>query len=210
MQHPDPQYRFWEGAFAGLGYYYGHDPGPVVRRAVRYHRPTLPRGGTALDAGSGEGQDLAFLAAEGYEATGIEFTPSGVRKSRQLLAGRGLDAEVVQADLRGIGSPGSPLGERRFHLVLAVNAIQFMGDDGGACLDALRGRVLPGGVIGLSLFARDAGQQQFAHGLWWVTLEEVLDRFPGWQPLEAARLWQWGAPGHDPQSFVTLIARAPR
>src|SRR5207302_10437115 len=89
MSRPaDPQYRFWNTAFAGADYYYGSEPGPVARRAVRYHRPWLPRGGTALDAGCGEGQDLAFLVECGYAATGLDFTESGVRKAEELLRER--------------------------------------------------------------------------------------------------------------------------
>ena len=30
----------------------------------------------------------------------------------------------------------------------------------------------------------------------------------GWQPFEAAKLWQWGA-GGQAQPFVTLVARKP-
>src|SRR5688500_15468043 len=97
---PDPQYRLWERAFAGEEYYYGDEPGPVARRAVRYHRRFLPEGGTALDAGCGEGQDLLFLAERGYAATGIEFTPSGAAKSQRLLQEHGLPGEVLELDLR--------------------------------------------------------------------------------------------------------------
>src|SRR3954470_22041466 len=101
----DPQFRFWNDAFAGPDYYYGDEPGPVARRAVRYHRPLLPRGGTALDAGCGEGQDLAFLVERGYMATGIDFTNSGIDKAARLLAARGLDVELVCQDLRRLGTP---------------------------------------------------------------------------------------------------------
>src|SRR2546423_195422 len=60
------EFQRWSAVYAGDQYYYGSEPGPVARRAVRYHRQYRPRGGTALDAGCGEGQDLAFLAERGY------------------------------------------------------------------------------------------------------------------------------------------------
>ena len=77
-----PEYQRWSAVFAGDDYYYGSEPGPVARRAVRYHRRYRPRGGTALDAGCGEGQDLAFLAEQGYVATGVEFTNRVRRRPR--------------------------------------------------------------------------------------------------------------------------------
>jgi len=81
------QHDYWSKAFSGAEFYYGQDAGPVARRAVRYHAPSLAppihldaaqhsmqlpvqnSAPSALDAGCGEGQDLAFLAQCGYRAT---------------------------------------------------------------------------------------------------------------------------------------------
>jgi SAM-dependent methyltransferase len=197
----DQELSRWRRIFAGDEFYYGHEPGPVARRAVRYHR-RFP-GATALDAGSGEGQDLVYLAGLGYTATGVEFTPEGAAKSRQLVAQRGTPAEVIGQDLRAF----LVSEERRFDLVLAVNSLQFLGRDASACLDRLMARVAPGGVLGLSLFAREADEAEVSSTLYFTTLEALLQRFAGWQPLEAARLWQWNVTTNEPQPFVTLIAR---
>src|SRR5438128_10801499 len=94
------EYQRWSAVFAGDEYYYGSEPGPIARRAVRYHRQYRPRGGTALNAGCGEGQDLVFLAERGYVATGVELTETGVAKTERLLRSRGLEGEVVREDLR--------------------------------------------------------------------------------------------------------------
>jgi SAM-dependent methyltransferase len=206
------EYQRWSSIYAGDEYYYGSEPGPVARRAVRYHRQYRSRGGTALDAGCGEGQDLAFLAALGYVATGVEFTEAGAVKAKRLLHSRGLDAEVIRADLRTYEPP------HRFDLVLAVNSIQFLGADGDACLRKLISSGAAGGVCGVSFFARSVGDEapeprnegavgQIDQGLWLLTMEELLAYFSGWQMLEAARVWQWNPHTNRPQPFVTLIAR---
>jgi SAM-dependent methyltransferase len=201
----------WSAVYAGQEYYYGSEPGPVARRAVRYHRQYRARGGTALDAGCGEGQDLAFLAERGYVATGVEFTEAGVAKARRLLQARHLEAEVVQEDLCNYRPP------HRFDLVLAVNSVQFLGDHADACLQRLIASVAAGGVCGVSFFAWPAGSAEIeapaeagadvVQGLWLLTMEALLSRFSGWQMLEAARLWQWNPHTNQPQPFVTLIAR---
>jgi SAM-dependent methyltransferase len=206
----DPQHRFWHDAFAGSDYYYGAEPGPVARRAVRYHRPRRARPetgrGTALDAGCGEGQDLRFLAERGYRATGLDFTATGIAKARRLLQERELPAELIRLDLRDLGSERDPLVGRQFDLVLAVNALQFMGADASDALDGLRNMVRPGGVIGLSLFAREGNQPEVRDGIWFIRLPDLLARFQGWQPMEAANLWQWHPAYPNGQAFVTLIA----
>lgn len=173
----------------------------MARRAVRYHRVWLPRGGEALDVGCGEGQDLLFLAEQGYAVTGIELTRAGAEKARRLLADAGQSGEIIQGDAADIDIPG------RYDLVLAVNALQFMGAHGGSCLDQVLRAVRPGGVVGLSLFARRPADAPVSGTLWFTSLEEVLERLSGWQMLEAARLWQWNTATNEPQAFVTAIAR---
>jgi SAM-dependent methyltransferase len=203
----DAQYRYWSTAFAGDGYYYGHDPGPVARRAVRYHRPSCPSGGSAVDVGCGEGQDLAFLVESGYDALGLDFTEHGIAKAEQLLAARGLLAQTEVADLRDYQF------SRQFDLVLAVNSIQFMGEAASACLDRVIEAVAPGGVLGLSLFAREGEQPALHNGVFFISLPQLMARFSHagpsrhWQMLETAQLWQWNARSNQPQAFVTLIAR---
>jgi len=191
----------WRRIYSPHHYVYGDDAGPVARRAVRYHRPFMPAGGSALDAGCGEGQDAAFLAECGYAVTGMEFTPEGAEKSRRLLEARGLAGEVLQKDIRELDT------SRRYDLVLAVNTVQFMGEDAPAALDALASVAAPGGVIGISLFARERDQPALSGTIWFLTFEELLERFRGWQCLEAAQLWQWNVATNEPQPFVTLIAR---
>ena len=81
----------------------------------------------------------------------------------------------------------------------------------------------PGGVCGVSFFARSDGDWEIGRsrtgvgtrdgkigeivqGLWLLTMEELLAFFSGWQMLEAARVWQWNPHTNRPQPFVTLIA----
>ncbi|KXI19698.1 methyltransferase domain protein [Corynebacterium sp. CMW7794] len=54
--------------------------------------------GTALDIGCGEGADLAWLAAHGWDAEGIDFAPTAVARTRA----HGLTARVADfAELGG-------------------------------------------------------------------------------------------------------------
>jgi SAM-dependent methyltransferase len=196
----DREQARWSGIFAGDEYYYGHEPGPLVRRATRYH-PFTP-GARALDAGCGEGQDLIYLLERGYDATGVEFTAAGAEKARRLVAGYG-EGRVVEQDLRAfVAGEHAP-----YDLVIAANSVQFLGHDAPGCLDRLMELVAPRGVIGLSLFAREPHEPEVSGTVWFTTLSDLLTRFQGWQPLEAANLWQWNVTNNRAQPFVTLIAR---
>lgn len=193
----------WEGLFAGASYIYGEDAGPIARRAVRYHGPLSARPGRALDLGCGEGQDLAYLAGLGYEAHGVDFSESAVRKSRQLLDGRGLPGSVEQADL-AIWTP--PV---QYDLVLCVNVLQFMGAAAAAVLDRVADAVAAGGVLGVSMLGLESGEERRDGNIWRISLPHLLRRFAGWKPCESARLHQWDSAGREAQLFVTLVIRKP-
>lgn len=193
------EFKRWSRLFSQPDFYYGADAGPVARRAVRYHRPLQKNGGRALDAGCGEGQDLVYLAESGYDACGVEWTPEGIHKARRLLAERNQSARLFHEDLRVWDTP------ERFDLVLCVNSLQFLGAEAPAALDRLKSWVARGGVLGLSVFGREDAEENPLDGtIYRWTLDEILANFSSWQPLEAARLWQWSARG--PQPFITLIA----
>lgn len=192
------QHRFWNEIFAGNGFYYGHDAGPVARRAVRYSALR----GEALDAGCGEGQDLVFLAQCGYRATGLDFTATGIEKTGRLLAERGVRAEAMQADL---ASFDFARWRARFAIVLCVNALQFLGVDGPRVLNELAACVAPGGTLGVSIFA--PGELNTGRDELWLCSEAELAGLlsPHFAMLETASLRQWK--GDAAQPFATVIAR---
>lgn len=195
----ETEHQRWSRTFSGSTFFYGLEPGPVARRAIKYARSILPSGGNALDAGCGEGQDLKFLAQSGYDALGLDFTREGIEKARSLIGQSGKDARLEVADLTSWNT------DERFDLVLCINALQFVGEDAPRVLAHLQNLVAPGGVLGFSAFAReDQLEDAFDGTLYRFHLDELLLNFERWQPFEAARLWQWGQSG--PQPFVTLVA----
>jgi tellurite methyltransferase len=207
----DREFERWSAAFAGQEYFYGHDPGPLARRAVRYHKPLRRRGSTssALDIGCGEGQDSAFLAGCGYAVTGVDFVENALEKAHRLLELKNLSASFKQADLSTWKAP------HLFDLVLACNSIQFLGENASSLLESVIAATAPGGVLGLSLFGCEDGEE-VQGTLFFTSLQSLLTRFDHeganrkWQMLETTRLWQWNTTANAPQPFVTVIAQRLR
>lgn len=199
------QYSCWSSRYRGPEYYYGFDAGTVARRAVRYHYPPQGVKPTALDIGCGEGQDLAFLSQSGYEATGIDFVPEAIEKAERLLKERRLQASLNVCDLYRWN------WTQQYNLVLAVNSLQFLGEDASRFLELARDSVAVGGVLGLSLFGCESGLE-VRDDLFFIALEELLKKFDcessgrSWQMLETSSLWQWNVQANAPQPFTTLIA----
>jgi SAM-dependent methyltransferase len=192
------EFERWNSALAGDEFFYGHEPGPIAVRTVRYAQ-SAHRGGNAIDLGCGEGQDLAFLARSGYDCTGVEWTPNGVAKTKQLLQSLNFNARVLATDLRD----WKPT--QQYHLLLAVNSIQFTGESASGILNVALEAVAPNGFIGLSFWARESGQSEIENGVWLPTKSELLARMNNWQMCEVADLWQWS--GEASRQFVTIVAR---
>ncbi|MEX0914200.1 MAG: methyltransferase domain-containing protein, partial [Demequina sp.] len=57
--------------------------------------------GRALDLGCGEGGDVLWLAAQGWEAHGIDISPTAVERGREQAQATGASATFEARDLAG-------------------------------------------------------------------------------------------------------------
>ena len=55
--------------------------------------------GLALDLACGEGRNAVWLAEQGWDVVGVDFADVGLTTARRLAARRGVDVELVHADL---------------------------------------------------------------------------------------------------------------
>jgi SAM-dependent methyltransferase len=91
--------------------------------------------GAALDLACGEGRNSVWLAGRGWRVTGVDFSEVAIAKARELAALRGVDVELVCADLLDyVPDPGAydlvlvlylhvPAAERRLVLERAASAL---------------------------------------------------------------------------------------
>lgn len=55
--------------------------------------------GRALDIACGEGRNAVWLAAQGWDVTGVDFSPVGIDKASQLANANQVDVDWVVADI---------------------------------------------------------------------------------------------------------------
>lgn len=91
--------------------------------------------GAALDLACGEGRNAVWLAGRGWRVTGVDFSEVAIGKARELAARRGVDVDLVCADLLEYEpDPGAydlvvvlylhvPAAERRLVLERAASAL---------------------------------------------------------------------------------------
>ncbi|NLV78382.1 MAG: class I SAM-dependent methyltransferase [Rhodococcus sp.] len=102
--NPTPA-EFWEARYADADGLWSGRPNAVLVEVVA----DLPVG-RALDLGCGEGGDSVWLAARGWAVTGVDLSPTAVRRAADAARAAGVPddrAEFIAADLatwRGNGA----------------------------------------------------------------------------------------------------------
>lgn len=77
-----------------------HQPRYPHQLVVSFALRTFKQGGAILDLGCGAGRHLKFLAENGFEAYGCDYSSSGIKASQELLASANLKAnfEIASVD----------------------------------------------------------------------------------------------------------------
>jgi SAM-dependent methyltransferase len=106
--------------------------------------PGRPGGGRALDLGCGSGGNVVYLAGRGFDATGVDFSPTAIAQARRAAQDAGVDARFLVGD---VTKPVSGL-EPPFDLVLLYNVLQDVSEGSRPGLAAETTRLTrPGGAV---------------------------------------------------------------
>ena len=84
----------WDERYGASELVWGAGPNRFLVDEVTDLRP-----GTALDVACGEGRNAIWLANIGWQVVGVDFSPVGLEKARQLATQRGVTVDWVHADL---------------------------------------------------------------------------------------------------------------
>jgi len=98
----------WNQRYAGRDLVWTAEANRFVVAELTGH----PRG-TALDLACGEGRNTVWLAEQGFEATGVDWSAVALDKARRLAEARGVSPTFVEGDL----TAWTP-GDRTWDLVL--------------------------------------------------------------------------------------------
>lgn len=112
--------------------------------------------GQALDLACGEGRNAVWLGTQGWEATGVDFSSTGVAKGEQLAAERGVMVDFVVADAT---TWDAPVGA--FDLVI-VFYLQLPADERAAAVATAVRALAPDGTF--LLVAHDLLNLTEGHG----------------------------------------------
>ncbi len=205
--------RDWDAVYAASpSHFFGEEPSQIARSALRFFRMFggSPEDALALDLGSGEGRDTAFLAEAGFHVVARDIAPSGLAKTRALLARRNIPSERVDlalGDVRAFDYPPDA-----YDLALAANVYQFLPpDEAPAHIARLQGATKPGGLCAVGVFSPAmTGWGAQIGGFFASTGDELLAHFPqeaGWLPLDLTEYRHYSPRDGAMGSWVFAVAR---
>lgn len=123
----------WDAKWSEAGERAAHAPPASALLALD---ALLPRSGRALDVACGAGRNALHLAARGLRPTGVDVSPVGLALARQESRRRGLELELIEADL----ATWRP-DEAAFDLIVAIDYLDR------ALFPALERALKPGGLL---------------------------------------------------------------
>lgn len=101
----------------------------------------------ALDIGCGAGRHVIYLASEGFETYGTDFSQPGVTHTQEWLEREGLTANVQKMDMTEL-----PYEDGYFDLIVAYNVIYHTNFAGMQDLvKKIRSKIRPGGYLFITL-----------------------------------------------------------
>lgn len=80
--------------------------------------------GLALDLGCGVGREVIYLAQKGFEATGVDISPTAIGMARESAASQGVSARFVVDDLTRLSKLEAP-----FDLLVDYGALNDLDGD---------------------------------------------------------------------------------
>lgn len=196
---------FWDERYATPDYVFGTEPNVWLAANEALLKPGMK----ALVPGDGEGRNGVWLAKRGLDVTGIDASPIGVEKARNLAAAQHVDLEIICADLRDWAVPGPQYD-------LIVSAFVHLGSTDRAAVHAKYVAALaPGGCLILEGFTPD----HLGHGKGGPKLETMMftkqrlrDDFAALEilQLEALKTDLPASERHGgPAAVIRLLARKP-
>ncbi len=95
----------------------------LVRLFLGAYLPTLPKKGRILDHGFGSGNNLVFLALQGYDCCGVEVSQTAIDVARDMFK----SINCQNFDLKLFDGLHIPYGDEEFDIIYSWNAIHYNG-----------------------------------------------------------------------------------
>ncbi|EJV85504.1 class I SAM-dependent methyltransferase [Bacillus cereus] len=136
--------NMWDDRFKSDEYYYGEEPNTFIQeqafRLANYNK--------VIAFAEGEGRNAVFLARKGHEVTAIDYSESGLEKTKKLAEKYDVNVHTKKVDLLTDGLPGN-----EFDAAIMVFG-HFHTDNQKMVLNKMIYMIRPGGLIMFEVYSK--------------------------------------------------------
>jgi len=205
MAQPFAGSEFWDTRYREKEYVYGVSPNDFLRG----HAALFKAGDQVLSLAEGEGRNAVFLAQQGCQVRGVDFSTEGRNKALRLAHTQGVKIDYDVADLTQY-----EMGEAKWDGIVSIFC-HLVDRVRPALYRSIKRGLKPGGVFFLESYNKkqlehDTGGPRDAAHL--PSLEELKGAFDDFEitlAQEIEREVQEGPHHHGLGSVTQFIARRP-
>lgn len=136
--------NMWDDRFKSDEYYYGEEPNTFIQeqafRLANYNK--------VIAFAEGEGRNAVFLARKGHEVNAIDYSESGLEKTKKLAEKYDVNVHTKKVDLLTDGLP-----DNEFDAAIMVFG-HFHTDNQKMVLNKMIYMIRPGGLIMFEVYSK--------------------------------------------------------
>ncbi len=137
MTHQFTGSEFWNERYQSADYMYGVQANDFLRAQAH----CIKQGGRVLSLAEGEGRNAVYLAKQGCQVRGVDFSAEGHRKAMELAERQEVIIDYDLADLTSYN-----MGEAEWDAVVSIFCHLHL-TERVAVYEAVKGALKPGGVF---------------------------------------------------------------
>ena len=141
---------FWDDLFRNGQVAFNKDASKLLQYAVAGRKP-----GAAVDLGMGEGRNAIFLASNGWQVTGVDFSAEAVKQAKAHAEAAHVRIDAVIQDLDTYD-----LGRAKWDLVALFYMHAWFHESKRNVPQLLLDALKPGGLLVIEGYAGDKGDYQ--------------------------------------------------
>lgn len=126
--------------------YYGGKASPSLVRYLEMYN--IPKGGSALDIGCGQGRNSLYLAQQGFSVTGIDSSVEAIECLKKLTINEELDVTAEVADIEKFS-----ITKNHYQLIVANTLLDhLLAEQSDVTAQEIIDGLAPGGFLFVSVF----------------------------------------------------------
>lgn len=168
--------NFYNDRYKNNEFYWGEKPHFLITKL----KNILPPDSSILDLGSGEGQNVIYLARQGFNVTAVDNSKIGIQKTEQWAKKENLKIETKVDDVINYLK-----SSKKFDAIIGINIIQCLPHDKiPYFLKRIQAKTKPNGFNIINTFINNKNSQKY-----FFDKNDLIKYYSDWKMIKYQEKW---------------------